>query len=199
MLDDLRTRVGIWAAKWGVDRASSPVHINEVFRSTRVLLAFMPRQPHEVQAAIKAIERLVCVLEIRQLFVVKHAAVPWKSNLEGTVVEWSEEDIGLFLPKRKASHRILQQLRGDGPIDMAIDFSRSFCLPTTYWCVKSRARIRVGFKSAWSRYFLNLEYHPRDAAGPAWEGYRGLVDFILMLGGHSECGRRKTCNSLATK
>ena len=188
MLENLRTRTGIWAAQWAVDRAPGTIHINEVFRSSRRLLAFMPRHLDDIQAAIKATERLVSVLEIKHLLVAQHAGVLWESALDATVVEWSEEDMGLVLPKRRASHRILQVLRGERAIDIAIDFNRTFCLPTTYWCVKSKARIRIGFKSAWSTYFLNLEYHPKDAAGSAWEGYCGLVDFILMLSRHPEHG-----------
>jgi hypothetical protein len=182
MPSDLRIRIGLSVTRSAVDRSAGPVPINEVLRWPKGLLAFLPRQPDEVPIAAREIERLASALQIAQVFMVRRAAASLGGVVTGTVLEWTEDDLGLFLPKRKATNRVLGPVWAIWPVDFAIDFNRGFCLPTTYWSVKSGARVRVGFRSAWSAHFLNLEYQPREDAS-AWEGCRGLADLLLMLSG----------------
>ena len=189
----LRARIGLWAAARALDRSSGPVHINEVLRQPRVLLVFLPRQADELPPAVRQMRRLASALGIQELLLVKHAAVDLGPGVGGSVVEWSEQDLGVFLPKRSATDQILAALTQVGPIDLAVDLNRPFCLPTTYWSLRSGARIRIGFESAWSRRFLNLEYRPRDSAAGAQGAFRGLADFLLTAAGRPGPPQQEPC------
>lgn len=188
---DLRSRIGRWAAAQGLDRSPGLVPINEVLRQPRVLLVFLPRQADELPPALRQTRRLASALGVRQLLLVKHAAVDLGRGVAGSVVEWCDRDLAFFLPKRSATDQILAALGQVGPIDLAVDLNRPFCLPTTYWSLRSGARVRVGFGSPWSRRFLNLEYRPRDPAAGAESAYRALVDFLLTAAGHPEPVQRE--------
>ena len=191
MFDTLRTRAALWGARPAIKRCSGVVHVNDVLRSPKVLVVFFPRQPEEIRPAEREAVRLASALGVEQPLLVRYAPTLRQAELVGASVEWSDDDIGLFLPKRRASRVLLAELSRVKPVDIAVDLNRTFCLPTAYWAVKSEARLRIGFKSAWSEHFLNLEYQPRAAAGPVAEAYEGLTDFVLMLGGHLQASGQR--------
>ena len=186
MLDNLRIRLALRAAQPALKRCSGVVHINDALRTPRALVVFFPRETEELAAAERETARLASALGVVRFLLVRYAPTVRHAELVGTSVEWSDDDIGLFLPKRQASRRVLAALSRGKPADIAVDLNRRFCLPTAYWTAKSEARLRIGFKTAWSGSFFNLEYQPRNPDAPAQLRYRGLVNFVLSLAGRLE-------------
>ncbi|MFQ6675396.1 MAG: hypothetical protein ACE5LH_03515 [Fidelibacterota bacterium] len=88
---------------------------------------------------------------------------------------YSSDDVGWFqLPKKGFIRRVLSQ-----SYDAVVDLHPSFNLVTAYLAYLSRAPLRVGFSSPFSRHFFNVEID-RKSSDFLERGYLSIQKLLAL-------------------